>query len=868
MKQGIRLTGFLLIMLVPVLAFGGIEGMASLDREALMKKVSGLQIPFIENQGQIKDKSVRFYANTFAGTVFVTDKCEIVYSLQKTEQKTKGMEQRQEMDALRDQKTISKATAIKESLQCAEQIKIKGINKSITKANYFIGSKDNWRTEIPTWKGVSLGKVFKGIELNLKAYGNNVEKLFTVYPEGKVSDIRVKTEGAKGIKVNKAGELEIATVLGTVKMTRPVAYQEIKGKRVQVAVNYAISEKSGKTYGFRVGEYDRTRPLVIDPLLASTFIGGSGRDYANAIAIDSSGNLYVAGKTHSTDYPTTEGAFDTTFNSEVSYYNGDVFISKLDSNLTSLLSSTYIGGSAYEHAYALAIDSTGDVIIAGTTSSTDYPTTDGAFDTTFNYGYDVFVSKLDSDLTSLLSSTFIGGSEDDFAYALAIDSIGNVIIAGGTWSSDYPVTEGAFDTTRDSYTDVIISKLDSDLINLLASTFIGGSRGDYASALTIDSGDVVIAGFTGSPDYPTTDGAYDAICGTDGDCNAQYNPTDGAVPADDIIVSRLDSNLSNLLASTYIGGSAYEHAYALAIDSTGNVIIAGRTVSTDYPVTDGAYDTRCNGGGDAIISRLDSNFTSLLSSTFIGGSSSDYARALAIDSTGNVIIAGETKSTDYPVTEGAYDITHNGGDYDYGPDVFISRLGGNLTSLLSSTFIGGSGDDSANALAIDSTGSVIIAGETTSPDYPTTEGAFDTTYNGESDGFISKLDSDLSEIPVVLDIKANGSDGPITISHNDTVSITVALTPESRDGDDADWFVLQNTDSGWYHYVNATKSWEPGIEVSFQGPLFEVETRDLWEGSIKGTGSYRFHFAVDMKMNGEMDMEELYFDRVIVDVAN
>ena len=419
---------------------------------------------------------------------------------------------------IQDQKTISKATAIKESLQCAELAEIKGIEKSVTRANYFIGSKDNWRTEIPTWKGVSLGKVYKGIELNLKAYGDNVEKLFTVYPEGKVSDIRVKTEGAKGIKVNKAGELEIETGLGTVKMTRPVAYQEIDGKRVQVAANYTLSEKSGNSYGFRVGEYDRARPLVIDPLLASTFVGGSSDDYVGAIAIDSSGN----------------------------------------------------------------------------------------------------------------------------------------------------------------------------------------------------------------------------------------------------------------------------------------VIIAGSTRSIDYPVTEGAYDTTHNGGVDAMISKLDSDLSNLLSSTLIGGSVSDVANALAIDSTGNVIIAGNTIS----------------------------------------------------------------------PDYPTTEGAFDTVLDGFRDVFISKLDNNLSGSPLVIDIKANSSDGPITITHHDTVSITVALSPGSRDGEDADWFVLQNTDSGWYHYVNATKSWEPGIEVSFQGPLFEVETRNLWEGSIKGTGSYRFHFAVDMNMNGEMDKDLLYFDRVVVDVAN
>ena len=347
-KTLIAVAGILLIAFLPVLALANAKGMEGVDKEALMKKVSGLQMPFIENQGQIKDKSVKFYANTFAGTVFVTDKCEIVYSLQKTED-AEGMAQSEKTTpGLKPAERVSKATAIKESLQCAELTEIKGIDRSATKANYFIGSKDKWRTEIPTWKGVSLGKVYKGIELNLKAYGNNVEKLFTVYPEGRVSDIRVKTEGAKGIRINKAGELEIETGLGTVKMTRPVAFQEVDGKRVIVAANYTLSE-SGKTYGFRVGEYDRTRPLVIDPLLASTFIGGSSDDFAKAIAIDSKGDVFIAGTTESLDYPTTAGAYNTTNN------GSDLFISKLDSDLTSLLPSTFIGGVGIDNAKALRV---------------------------------------------------------------------------------------------------------------------------------------------------------------------------------------------------------------------------------------------------------------------------------------------------------------------------------------------------------------------------------------------------------------------------------------------------------------------------------------------------------------------------------
>ncbi len=716
-------TGILLIMLLPALAFANVEDRAGVDKDALMKKVSGLQMPFIENQGQIKDKSVRFYANTFAGTVFVTDKGEIVYSLVKREAGTENTEQRQEesedgIQNTEDRQINTKAVVLRESLECPEETGIKGLNKSVTTANYFVGSKDNWRTNIPTWQEVSLGEVYEGIELKLKAYGNNVEKLFTVYPGGTSEDITLKMEGAKGIKVNKSGELEIETELGTVKMTKPVAYQETGGEKKYIQVAYNVLADSG-TYGFEIGEYDKTKPLVIDPLLASTFIGGSSSDYVYALALDSSGDVFVAGWTWSSDYPTTVGAYDTTHNGY-----SDVIVSKLDSNLSSLLASTFIGGGNYDHADAIAIDSSGDVFVAGKTWSSDYPTTVGAYDTTFNGNGDVFVSKLDSNLSSLLSSTFIGGSSVDHARALAIDLSGDVFVAGLTGSSDYPTTVGAYDTTLNGNDDVFVSKLDSSLSSLVSSTLIGGSGVDDAYALAIDSsGDVFVAGLTGSSDYPTTVGAFDTV----------YN-------SDDVFVSKLDSSLSSLVSSTLIGGSGVDDAYALAIDSSGDVFVAGRTLSSDYPTTVGAYDTTFNGNWDVFVSKLDSSLSSLLASTFIGGSSYDYVYALAIGSSGDLFAAGVTNSSDYPTTVGAYDTTLNGNG-----DVFVSKLDSSLSSLVSSTFIGGSDYEPAYAIAIDSSGDVFVAGQTRSSDYSTTVGAYDITFNGgEYDGIISKLDSDLS----------------------------------------------------------------------------------------------------------------------------
>ena len=338
--------------------------------------------------------------------------------------------------------------------------------------------------------------------------------------------------GAGGLWVNEHGELVAETELGPVKFTKPVAYQEIDGKRVEVGVEYKVeslqlkdentkcetrntklktlNSKLASTkpnlqstirnpqseYGFQVASYDRTKPLIIDPLLASTFLGGSSYDYGNSLTLDTSGNVYVTGYTDPTDFPTTSGAYDTTSNG-----SWDVFVSKLNSGLTSLLASTFLGGSGSDIGNSLTLDTSGNVYVTGKTESTNFPTTSGAYDTSFNSTADVFVSKLNSELTSLLASTFLGGSAVDEGISLTLDTSGNVYVTGGTVSTDFPTTSGAYDTSHNGgYVEVFVSKLNSELTSLLASTFLGGSDYDYGKSLTLDtSGNVYVMGDTVHP---------------------------------------------------------------------------------------------------------------------------------------------------------------------------------------------------------------------------------------------------------------------------------------------------------------------------------------------------------------------------------
>ena len=712
-------------------------------KQKIMEKVFKIQIPFIVNQGQIYDQNVRFYAKTFGGTLYVTKSGELIYSLQKFGENAREKLTNKSVRSYRNRTKEGlkrKEWTLKESLIGALLAVPEGKETAETKVNFFTGNeKGKWKTNITTYNTLSLGEIYEGIELRLRAYGGNVEKVFTARPGADVNKIKLKIEGANSLKVSEGGTLDMETGLGRVRFTEPIAYQERNGHREYVQIAYHVEKD---TYGFVVGNYDKSNSLIIDPLLASTFICGSwGITDVSYLALDGSGNVYVAGYTNHPSFPTTPGVYDRTYNGD-----NDVIISKFDPNLTALLASTFIGGSGEEEATSLAIDSSGNIYVAGGTGSADFPTTSGAYNRTSR---GVFVTKLDPNLRSLLASTFIGSGD---AYSLAIDRSGNVYVAGGANSTNFPTTPGAYDRTYHGYGDVFVSKLDSNLTTLLASTFIGGDQTERANALAIDNlGNVFIAGFTNSTDYanyptpyPTTPGAYDTT----------YNGYG------DVFVSKLDSNLTTLLASTFIGGNGVDEAYALAIDSSDNVYVAGGTRSSDFPTTPGAYDRTYNGGCDAFISKLNSNLSTLLASTFIGGGVGDNpwdeASSVAIDRSGNIYAAGTTDSAGFPTTPGAYDRTCDGGDCYWG-DGFVSRLDSNLSTLLASTFFGGSkGGDEIVSFAIDNSGNIYIAGYTFSDDFPTTPGAYKRTNPGGS-AFVSKLSGDLS---------ATGANPTYTVSTN------------------------------------------------------------------------------------------------------
>ncbi len=687
----------MILLFLGFIIFSGAVSAASLS-DNQKAHISKIQIPFIENHGQINISKVKYYANTYTGGVYVTDN-GLIY-------------------ILKGDKTIWN---VKESFKGNNNVKVKGVKKSLTQVNYYNGNlSDKWKTQISTYNTVKYSNLYGNIDLYLKAYGNNVEKIFNIKPGADPTDIQINISGNQGLKLDKNGELVVQTGIGIFQLTKPIAYQVINGSKIKIPVKYILGTNS---YTFKLGYYNKKYNLTIDPLIGSTYLGGNGAwDTANGIVLDSAKNIYITGYTVATNFPTT-GSYKN-YNSG----GGDAFISKFNNKLTSLLSSTYLGGVDYDEGNAIALDSAGNVFVAGVTASWNFPTTSGAYKRTYGGSYDVFVSKFNKNL-NMLSSTLLGGSSNDEANAINLDHSGNVYITGDTISPNYQTTAGAYDRKINGVSDtngvykkdIFVSKLNNKLSSLLASTLLGGNYDELTRAIQLDSsGNIYLTGWTSSTNYPTTTRAYNRLF-------KGYS---------DVFVSKFNNKLTSLLASTLFGGSFEDDSYSIALDAAKNVYITGSTLSNNFPTTSGAFD-RINianpSNAEVFISKFDNNLVHLLASTFLGGKTADAGYnptergvAIRLDSYGNVYIAGITCSNNFPVTGGAYDQSYN--------NEFASELNNGLTHLLYSTFFGGSSDEVCNAMTIDNLGNVYITGFTTSDDLPTTSGAYDrlhSLYNQE-----------------------------------------------------------------------------------------------------------------------------------------
>jgi len=676
--------------------------------------LSRLPLAFVENRGQW-DTPARFVARRGGMTARV-EKDALVLQLERREEDDR-------IDGIVVRLVFEGAL---------ETVALEGEGTQPGIWNFFLGNDPaKWRTEVPGYASVLYRGLREGVDLRVREEGGRLEYDLILSPGADLDGVVVRCEGIEGLEVEPDGSPAMRTPLGRILQSPPATWQVLPGgERMPIEARFRVI--GPERFGFEAPARDPAHALIIDPgLVYATFLGGTLVDSPTALALDASGAATVAGLTLSPGFPTTAGAYDTSFNPI--WTSSDVFVSRLSPDGGTLLYSTFLGGVNSEAAGALALDPSGAATLAGRTWSEDFPTTAGAYDTSFNVGAswpDAFVTRLSPTGAFLLYSTFLGGTDYDQAYALALDASGAATVAGTTTSVDFPTTVGAYDTSWNAgfvkgspLPDAFVTRLSPSGGSLLFSTYLGGAGGDIPSAVAVDpSGATTVAGETSSQGgFPVTLGAFDTT----------FN---GGIT--DAFVFRLSPSGGALLYSTFLGGTSREEAYALAVDPSGAATVAGGTESfLGFPTTLGAFDTTLNGGYDVFVSRLSASGGSLLYSTFLGGGSNESARALALDASGATTLVGGTGSVNFPTTAGAFDTTFNGGLLQ--SDAILARLSPSGESLLYSTYLSG---DSAVAFALHSTGAATVAAVTWTSSVPTTAGAFDTTFNGAVDAFVARLD--------------------------------------------------------------------------------------------------------------------------------
>ncbi|MFC1623212.1 SBBP repeat-containing protein [Patescibacteria group bacterium] len=764
---------------------------------------------FIKNEGQIDDGNVRYYTSLHNGIGYVAEN-GIAYDFT--------------LSSLgeNDSEGVVRKFALKESFVNRDRevqsfnIEADANKKVNVNLSYFIGGSS---VTVPAYSSVGLGELWDNIEVNLNVANGSVEKVFTVNPGGDVSDIVLSISGADNISVdNETGELELKTALdGELGFSKPFAYQEVDGKRVAVYADYNIqgSFDGDFLYGFNIGDYDKSLPLVIDPLLASTYMGGvnSTEDTRSSgdHIIDSSGNIIVVGSSmHNGGYPTSDGSYSETWNG-----NTDIVISKFNSDLTELISSTYFGGSGNETGSGIALDSSGNIFIFGGTTSVDLFSAIGGYDETHNGGSDIFVAKFSSDLKNLYAATYLGGSNHEvmeYQGKILVDAEDNIIVSGTTHSENFPVENG-YDISYNGEYDIVLGKFNNDLSVLMGSTFVGGLRTEVVNDMAFNpSGDLTILGVSRSGDFPVS-------------ATAHKKSNSGSF---DYVIFNVGGDLMSLGASTFLGGSeadgnltnlGYQDG-GIAVSDSGEVFVVGSTSSSNFETTEGAFDE--NGQSsinhyDGFVSKFDAGLENLLASTFLGGSANyEGFTGVVINQDGNPVVVGVTTSADYPTKVNAYSENLNGGW-----DIVLTELNSSLSDLKGSTYFGGTSNDFlTKSIKLDSLGNPVVFATTASLDFPTTSNAYSNSKIGIKNNFgIFKIGSDLRfvENNIPSDVLLSSS----VVLESQSVGTTIgALSAVDADISDAHVYSMgcatAGVDDSYFGIID--NSLVSGYEFDYENP--------------------------------------------------
>ncbi|HEY1217445.1 MAG: SBBP repeat-containing protein [Bryobacteraceae bacterium] len=584
--------------------------------------------------------------------------------------------------------------------------------------NYLQGNRPSgWLKNIPTYSRVRYSQLYPGVDVVYYVNDGRLEYDLLLARGADSGRIRLRVEGAQGLRVDAAGDLVISTAGGELRQHRPIVYQESEGQRRLVAGRYQLR---GSEVRFVLGRYDRSQPLVIDPALtwASYLLpSNSTTAQASSVALDSAGNIYLAGTVLTT------------------ISRNYCFVAKLNSSGTTTAFVTLIGdyyGYGDSVASAIAVNAAGDIYLAGSTDSAYFPSTDPYYsylNSQPGESVDGFVMEFDNLAQNLYFSYYFGGVGTDTINGAALDAAGNLYVVGSTDSINLPVTSGSAQTILHGSSNAFVAGFASTTGYLIYSTFLGGSGSDYGNAIAVDSaGDAFVTGSTNSTNFPIAGGPY------------QSTLKGGA----DAFVAKIAPPGGALIYSTYLGGSANDEGNGIAVDKSGAVFVTGDTGSSDFPVfpNPGAYQSTFGGGtSNAFVTRLAGSGQSLLYSTYLGGSGADVGFAIAVDSTGNSYVTGSTTSKNFPVTSDAFQSSNQGT-----ANAFVTGLNVSGSGLLFSSYLGGSSTvstsagDYGTAVALNCAAGLVVAGVTSSNNFPATSGTIMPAYPGSGpDGFVAQI---------------------------------------------------------------------------------------------------------------------------------
>jgi hypothetical protein len=730
----------------------------SLTSRRIQQNYGRVPLLFEANQGQT-DSQVKFLSQGRGYSVFLTSG-SMVLSLRPTEvtssvaappppgSQARGRSAIRKMEAAaRGQKSPAVTLAVN-LVGGNPNPQVVGEVPLPTKVNYFIGrDPKKWHTNVPTYARVRYRNVYPGVDLVYYGNDTSMEYDFDLAPSADATQIQFAVKGADLLNIDSAGNLVLTKGASELRFQAPILYQELRGVRARVSGRYVL--RGGTYVGFEVGNHDTTMPLVIDPVLVySTFIGGSGDDFSNGIAVDPSGDAYMVGLTDSPNFPLASiGPYNST--------QFRMFLTKLDPTGSTLLFADYFGGtSGGDEASAITLDSSGNAYVTGCTTSSDFPLVN-AYQSTLAGSQDAFLLKFAADGSSLMYSsylggsalTYIGGSTTQYGSSVSVDPAGEAVVAGVTMATNFPTANPyQSSVTTDEFGDWgeygFLAKFAADGGSLVYSTYLAGSNlvtsscydgcfpdSEILGVVTDALGNAYVTGYTITTDFPVTSGAF--------------MTTYPGLYSDVGFVSKFTGS-GAIVYSTYLGGQNSSLLDAIAVDASGSAYVTGWDPAGDnFPiVTTSICDPSVSPCSGTVIAKLDPTGASLVYSTFLGTSNNMTGQAIQVDANGDAFIVG---------SDVAFDLANPIEEFAGGAgNVVVAEINPSASSVLMATFLGGQVWEAASGIALDSNGAVYVSGVTQSFDFPVTTGAFQMTWGGQTDTFISKIDPNTNAPAVAM----------------------------------------------------------------------------------------------------------------------